>query len=119
MEHSRDGIPDRDVSPLSAETRESWRARNLRRAIELGDASGIGQQLLIRAQRQLGKVRLQQGNAAGLVIARDIDHAQAITQLLQEDGNRVDLVHSQDPAASSRLQAFQQGTADWLVSIDM
>jgi superfamily II DNA or RNA helicase len=119
VEHSRDGIPDRDVSPLSAETRESWRARNLRRAIELSDASGIGQQLLIRAQRQLGKVRLQQGNAAGLVIARDIDHAQAITQLLQDDGNRVDLVHSQDRAASSRLQAFQQGTADWLVSIDM
>ena len=119
VEHSREGIPDRDVSPLSAETRESWRARNLRRAIQLNDSSSISQQLLLRAQRQLSKVRLQHPQAAGLVIARDIDHAQAITQLLQEDGNRVDLVHSQDPTAAARLNGFQNGDADWLVSIDM
>ena len=69
VEHSREGIPDRDVSPLSAETRESWRARNLRRAIQLNDSSSISQQLLLRAQRQLSKVRLQHPQAAGLVIA--------------------------------------------------
>ena len=38
--HSREGQPDRDVS-LSAEQRESWRARNLRRAIRLADSSSI------------------------------------------------------------------------------
>ena len=119
VEHSREGLPDRDVSPLSAETRESWRARNLRRAIELGDDSGIGQQLLLRAQRKLKQVRLQHPNAAGLVIARDIDHAQAITTLLEEDGHRVDLVHSQESGAAERLNRFQQGSAQWLVSIDM
>ena len=119
VEHSREGLPDRDVSPLSAETRESWRARNLRRAIELGDDSGIGQQLLLRAQRKLKQVRLQHSNAAGLVIARDIDHAQAITTLLEEDGHRVDLVHSQESGAAERLTRFQQGSAQWLVSIDM
>ena len=119
VEHSREGMPDRDVSPLSAETRESWRARNLRRAIELGDESGIGQQLLLRAQRKLKQVRLQHPNAAGLVIARDIDHAQAITTLLEEDGHRVDLVHSQESGAAERLNRFQQGSAQWLVSIDM
>ena len=119
VEHSREGMPDRDVSPLSAETRESWRARNLRRAIELGDDSGIGQQLLLRAQRKLKQVRLQHPNAAGLVIARDIDHAQAITTLLEEDGHRVDLVHSQESGAAARLNLFQQGSAQWLVSIDM
>jgi len=119
VEHSREGMPDRDVSPLSAETRESWRARNLRRAIELGDESGIGQQLLLRAQRKLKQVRMQHPNAAGLVIARDIDHAQAITTLLEEDGHRVDLVHSQQSGAAERLNRFQQGSAQWLVSIDM
>jgi superfamily II DNA or RNA helicase len=119
VEHSREGMPDRDVSPLSAETRESWRARNLRRAIELGDESGIGQLLLLRAQRKLKQVRLQQPNAAGLVIARDIDHAQAITTLLEEDGHRVDLVHSQESGAAERLNNFQKGCAQWLVSIDM
>ena len=119
VEHSREGMPDRDVSPLSAETRESWRARNLRRAIELGDDSGIGQQLLLRAQRKLKQVRMQHPNAAGLVIARDIDHAQAITTLLEEDGHRVDLVHSQESGAAERLNNFQKGSAQWLVSIDM
>jgi superfamily II DNA or RNA helicase len=39
--------------------------------------------------------------------------------LLEEEGDRVHLVHSQDPDAATRLAAFQAGHADWLVSIDM
>jgi superfamily II DNA or RNA helicase len=119
VEHSRAGMPDRDVSPLSGEQRESWRARNLRRAVSLTDPSSIGQQVLIKAQRKLATLRDQHPRAAGLVIAKDIHHAESITQLLQEDGNRVDLVHSQDRDAASRLSCFQEGDADWLVSIDM
>ena len=119
VEHSREGMPDRDVSPLSAEQRESWRARNLRRAIRLSDSSSIALQLLLRARRQLAKVRQSHPRAGGLVIARDIDHARAIGCLLEEEGDRVDLVHSQDPEASRRLAQFQEGAADWLVSIDM
>ena len=119
VEHSREGMPDRDVSPLSAEHRESWRARNLRRAIRLADSSSIGQQVLLRAQRKLTDMRQSHPDAAGLVIARDIDHAEAIATLLREDGNRVELVHSQSPQAAERLHGFQGGTADWLVSIDM
>jgi len=119
VEHSREGHPDRDVSPLSAEARESWRARNLRRAIRLADSSSIGQQVLLKAQRRLSSIREQHPRAAGLVIARDINHAQQITRLLEEDGNRVDLVHSQDREAAQRLADFESGSADWLVSIDM
>ncbi|WP_430270495.1 DEAD/DEAH box helicase [Prochlorococcus marinus] len=119
VEHSRPGQPDRDVSPLSAEVRESWRARNLRRAIRISDSSSIALQLLLRARRQLEKVRRHHHDAAGLVIARDIEHAVGIAQLLQEEGDRVELVHSQDRDASARLAAFQTSKADWLVSIDM
>ncbi|MEB3159222.1 MAG: DEAD/DEAH box helicase family protein [Synechococcus sp.] len=119
VEHSREGMPDRDVSPLSAEQRESWRARNLRRAIRLSDSSSIALQLLLRARRQLERVRQQHPRAGGLVIARDIEHATAIGRLLEEEGDRVDVVHSQDPDASRRLAQFQEGPADWLVSIDM
>lgn len=119
VEHGQEGIPDREVSPLSAEQRESWRARNLRRAIRLSDSSSIAQQLLLRARKQLEKVRNKHPRAGGLVIARDIDHARAITLLLEEEGDRVDLVHSQDPEAATRLSGFQTGQADWLVSIDM
>ena len=119
VEHSREGLPDRDVSPLSAEQRESWRARNLRRAIRLSDSSSIALQLLLRARKQLERVRLTHPRAGGLVIARDIDHARAIGRLLEEEGDRVSLVHSQDPEATKRLAQFQDGNADWLVSIDM
>ena len=119
VEHSRAGKPDRDVSPLSEEVRESWRARNLRRAIHLSDSSSIAQQLLIRARRKLEQVREHHPNAGGLVIAKDIAHARSISSLLREQGDRVDLVHSQDPEAAERLSSFQEGGADWLVSIDM
>ena len=119
VEHSREGEPDRDVSPLSGEHRESWRARNLRRAIRLADSSSIGQQVLLRAQQKLNRLRERQPQAAGLVIARDISHAEAISRVLIDDGNRVELIHSQSPQATERLNAFQSGNADWLVSIDM
>ena len=53
------------------------------------------------------------------MIARDISHAEAISRVLIDDGNRVELIHSQSPQATERLNAFQSGNADWLVSIDM
>ena len=120
VEHGRpQASADTETSPLSAEARESWRARNLRRAIQLGDASSIALRLLLKARQRLERVRAHHPEAGGLVIARDIAHARRITGLLEEEGDRVHLVHSQDPTASARLAAFQAGEADWLVSIDM
>ena len=106
-------------SPLSQEQRESWRARNLRRAIQLGDSSSIALRLLLSARRRLEGVRRQHSGAGGLVIARNIAHARRVCGLLEEEGDRVLLVHSQDPEAPARMQAFKAGEADWLVSIDM
>lgn len=114
-----EGSGDSETSPLSAETRESWRARNLRRAIKLGDGSSIALRLLLGARRRLERLRRDHPGAAGLVIARDIAHATRIGLLLEEQGDRVQLVHSQDPEAAGRLRAFRAGAADWLVSIDM
>ncbi len=115
----RDDDPDGETSPLSAEERESWRARNLRRAIQLGDSSSIALQLLIRARRKLEQVRQAHPEAGGLVVARDIAHARRISGLLEEEGDAVQLVHSQDPEAAARLEAFRRGEGRWLVSIDM
>ncbi|WP_411876271.1 DEAD/DEAH box helicase [Vulcanococcus limneticus] len=112
-------VGDTERSPLSLEQRESWRARNLRRAIRLGDSSSIALRLLLNARRRLESVRRQHPEAGGLVIARDIAHARRISGLLEEEGDRVHLVHSQDPDAQARLAAFQGGEADWLVSVDM
>ncbi len=108
-----------ETSPISAESRESWRARNLRRAIEPGDESSIALRLLLQGRSRLEQLRQGHPEAAGLVIARDIAHARRITGLLEEQGDRVHLVHSQDPEAARRMAAFRGGEADWLVSIDM
>jgi superfamily II DNA or RNA helicase len=121
VDHGRAGeaFSNQESSPLSAESRESWRARNLRRAIRLGDSSSIALRLLLAARRRLERVRLEHPEAGGLVIARDIAHARRISGLLEEEGDRVHLVHSQDPEAPRRLAEFQAGEGDWLVSIDM
>ncbi|MCS5698937.1 DEAD/DEAH box helicase family protein [Cyanobium sp. FGCU-52] len=120
VEHGREREEGtREVSPLSAEERESWRARNLRRAIRLGDGSGIALRLLIQARLRLEKVRREHPGAGGLVIARDIAHARHLGRLLEEEGDRIHLVHSQDSSAAARLAAFREGEADWLVSVDM
>ena len=120
VEHGRrPEAGDRETSPLSAEERESWRARNLRRAIRLGDGGGIARRLLQQARLRLRRLRKDHPGAGGLVIARDIEHARSVGALLEQHGDRVHLVHSQDPEAAARLAAFQAGEADWLVSIDM
>jgi superfamily II DNA or RNA helicase len=113
------GLGETETSPLSAELRESWRARNLRRAIQLGDPSSIALQVLLKARRRLERVRQGHPGAGGLVIARNIDHATSLGALLREQGDRVLLVHSQDPEAAARLADFQGGAGDWLVSVDM
>jgi len=114
-----EGNGDTETSPLSAETRESWRARNLRRAIRLGDGGSIALRVLLGARRRLERLRPGHPGAGGLVIARDIAHARGLGQLLQEQGDAVLLVHSQHPDAADRLAAFRAGAADWLVSVDM
>ena len=120
VDHGRHpGDGQREASALSQEGRESWRARNLRRAIQPGDGGGIAQRLLLQARRRLERVRQGHPEAGGLVIARDIDHARRIADLLAEEGEAPVLVHSQDPEAASRLAAFRSGAGRWLVSIDM
>ncbi|MCT0201763.1 DEAD/DEAH box helicase [Synechococcus sp. CS-603] len=118
VDHGRTGESER--SALSLEGRESWRARNLRRAIQLGDPSSIALRVLVLARCKLAQLRSgEHPGAGGLVIARDIDHARRIAGLLEEEGDRVFLVHSQDSEAANRLEAFRRGEADWLVSVDM
>ena len=122
VEHGRattSRATDLETSPLSVEVRESWRARNLRRAIRLGDGGGIAMRLMLQARRRLERVRADHPEAGGLVIARDIEHARGLADLLLEQGDRVHLVHSQDPDAATRLTAFRDGQGDWLVSVDM
>ncbi|WP_295533827.1 DEAD/DEAH box helicase family protein [Synechococcus sp. UW140] len=120
--HFQDGwieYENKERSALSAEQRESWRARNLRRAVRLGDRSSIALQVLLQARKRREALQEQQPGAAGLVVARDISHARGISCLLEEEGDKVVLVHSQDPGAAEALSRFQGGEGEWLVSVDM
>ena len=84
-----------------------------------GDSSSIALQVLLQARRRREALQQQQPGAAGLVVARDITHARGIAGLLEEQGDRVVLVHSQDPSAAEALKNFQNGEGEWLVSVDM
>ena len=120
VDHGRDPLaPERERSPLSGEQREGWRARNLRRAVRLGDRGGIALRVLVEARRGLERVRVRHPEAGGLVIARDVAHAHQIAALLGEEGDAVLLAHSGDAEAGRRLAEFRGGAADWLVSVDM
>ncbi len=119
IEHIKEDHSSREISPLSTEQRELWRSRNLRRAIHLSDSSSIAVQLLIKASKKLDQVRSEHKIAAGLVIATDIEHAKGIANLLKENGDSVQLVHSQNKESSERLAEFKEGKAKWLVSVDM
>ena len=119
VEHNRAGTLERDFSTISNENRESWRARNLRNAVCISGESTIALNLLMRARKKLETIRLKHKNAAGLIIAKDIDHSKAIANLLKENGDSVELVHSNEKKANIRLVNFEKGTSKWLVSIDM
>ncbi len=119
VEYRKEGNHEKEKSNISEEVRTSWRASNLRKAISLKEESGIALQLLLRTKNKLDQIRLFQKNAAGLVIARDIEHAESISKFLIQSGDQVELVHSQQKDAGKRLSAFQENSKNWLVSIDM
>ncbi len=119
VDHSHEGHPDRERSLLSSETREGWRARNLRRSIKISDSSSIAVQLLAKATKKLEEVRFEHQDAGGLIISKDIEHAKAIGNLLKENGEKVLIAHSQDQEANANLISFKKNQASWLVSVDM
>ncbi|MGM0984992.1 MAG: DEAD/DEAH box helicase [Pseudomonadota bacterium] len=77
------------------------------------------QRLLSLGTQQLNTLRKQDPNAAGLVIAADIEHAEAVAQQLETEGHEVCLVTSRDPLAHARLDAFRQASTPWIVAVGM
>lgn len=59
-------------------------------------------------------------DAGGLVVASDIQHAQDIAQSIQSElGESAVVVHSDDPAASQRIEHFSHSQQRWLVAVNM
>ena len=72
------------------------------------------------AHRRLLDVRRTQPDAAGLVIAMDVEHARSIADLLERRWRvRATVATSDDPMASARIGRFAASTDPWIVAVRM
>lgn len=76
--------------------------------------------VLDQAHQRLAELRITDPRAAGLVIAADQEHARGIARILHQR-HRVSAVvaTSDDPAASTRIARFAEGTQPWIVAVRM
>lgn len=76
--------------------------------------------VLRSADRRLTEVREHVPDAGGLVIATDQTAARAYAAILAElTGEPPTIVLSDEAEASSRIEAFSQGTSRWMVAVRM
>lgn len=75
--------------------------------------------LLDRSCQQLAQLRQQDPDAAGLVMASDIAHAEEVAEQLEDRGQSVCLVTSKSPRAHKRLRAFRDASTAWIVAVGM
>jgi superfamily II DNA or RNA helicase len=76
--------------------------------------------VLAQAHERLMHLRSESPRAAGLVIATDQEHARGISRLLhQRHRVRAVVATSDDPAASSRIARFSEGSDPWLIAVRM
>ena len=69
---------------------------------------------------QIPKLRREQPDAGGLVIATDQEHARGIATILRmRFGTTARVVTSDDPAASAGIASFAAGSEPWLVAVRM
>ncbi|WP_458526464.1 DEAD/DEAH box helicase [Onishia taeanensis] len=69
--------------------------------------------------QRLAQLRQLDPDAAGLVVASDIAHAEDLTQRLEDLGQSVCLITSKSHDAHNRLRAFRDSNAPWIVSVGM
>jgi superfamily II DNA or RNA helicase len=77
-------------------------------------------QVLLAADKRLSEVRRAMPDAAGLVIASDLQAARAYAALLRRiSGERPVVVLSDDPAASRKIESFAGSRDRWMVAVRM
>jgi len=103
---------------------DNKRAQRLRAAVSSeqgGKTNEHAAQLLANADAKLSAVRAESPTAGGLVLARDISHANALADYMQSafGGPRPTVIASDDPLSLSRIDAFRNNTDRWLVAVEM
>ena len=97
--------------------RTDWSAR-LRTALD-PDGDWLPT-VLERANARLTTIREGHPNAGGLIIAIDHEHARAIAgRLAQRTGHSPDVVLSDDPTASDRIETFAKNDDPWIIAVRM
>lgn len=97
--------------------RSDWSAR-LRTALD--SDGGWLPTVLDKANQRLTKIRGSHPNAGGLVIAIDHEHAREIAvKMATISGVTPQVVLSDDPKASEKIDAFAQNDAPWIVAVRM
>jgi superfamily II DNA or RNA helicase len=69
--------------------------------------------------RKLSELRQIKPDAAGLVVATDIEHAQQIAQALEAMGEECRIVTNKTPDAQQVINAFRSSTCRWIVAVGM
>ena len=97
--------------------RSDWSAR-LRTALD--SDGGWLPTVLKKANDRLNRIRMSHESAGGLVIAIDHEHAREIAAKLNSiAGVMPEVVLSDDPKASDKIDTFAQSSAPWIVAVRM
>jgi superfamily II DNA or RNA helicase len=76
-------------------------------------------QLLDLSGNKLNELRQIKPDAAGLVVATDIEHAQQIAQALDARGESYRVVTNKTPDAQQVINAFRLSACRWIVAVGM
>lgn len=93
-------------------------SERLRTAIDA--KGGWFKEVFAKADAQLTELRKTVPGAAGLILARKIDHAESIADAIEDMGHpRPALAHDDSPDASGAIRAFRDGSSRWFISVRM
>ena len=76
-------------------------------------------QLLNLGCSKLDELRLVKPDAAGLVVATDIEHAQQISRALEAKGEGCRIVTNKTPDAQQVINVFRRSACRWIVAVGM
>jgi superfamily II DNA or RNA helicase len=78
------------------------------------------EQLLIKANIQLNRIRLSNSSAGGLVVAASVSHARHIRDILQNTlGETATLVTCKEDNAADIINTFRRSSEKWIISVGM
>ena len=76
--------------------------------------------LMTDADNELTRMRDEKPNAAGLIVASDIQKAEAYKLMIEQiTGQKASVVHSKDETSNSTIEKFRTSTQRWIVAVDM